>query len=86
VALYQSYCAPCTDHLQGFVNGEGAPSFSGHSVLGYCATTQSAQAPNHLERLYSAAGSDHFMTADETEKQGAVTTGYVLETAACWIP
>ena len=85
VPLYQSYCAPCTDHLQSTTNGEGSPTYAGHAVLGYCASQQSTQAPVKLQRLWNPDNSDHFVTRDVSEVTTATQSGYQVE-GHCWVP
>jgi hypothetical protein len=85
VPLYQSYCAACTDHLQGQSATEGQPSYSDHTLLGYCGAAQSADTPTLLQRVYSAERSDHFMTTSAEEVSAVQAIGYVLE-GTCWVP
>ena len=85
VPLWQTWCAPCTDHLQTLNAEEGAPIYSGAVLLGYCSKVKTPQAPRELRRLNSAAGSDHFVSADPAEWQSAAAQGYAGE-GRCWIP
>jgi hypothetical protein len=84
VPLYQSYCASCTDHLQGTQAQEGAPLYGGHTVLGYCYPGQKAEAPVELRRLYKAAASDHFVSASQAEIDALTAEGWLME-GGCWI-
>ncbi|MDP6945733.1 MAG: Ig-like domain-containing protein, partial [Myxococcota bacterium] len=83
--LYQSYCEPCTDHLQGLVANEGAPGYSGHAIIGYCSPNETPNTPNYIQRVYSAEQSDHFMTANQAEVEAVQALGFVLE-GGCWGP
>lgn len=85
VPVYQRYCSSCTDHMPTLDPTEGTPSYSGADVLGYCAQQPSAWAKTMLTRLYSAAGSDHFLTASAAEVSAAAAVGYVAEWS-CWGP
>ncbi len=83
VPIYQRYCAACTDHMPSLDPNEGAPDYTGAEVLGYCSPQPTAWAPTKLTRIYSAAASDHFLTADPAEVAGAA--GYAAEWS-CWGP
>ncbi len=85
VPVYQRYCASCTDHMPTLDPTEGGPSYNGSELLGYCATQPSAWAKTKLTRLYSAAGSDHFLTASAAEVTAAAAVGYAAEWS-CWGP
>jgi hypothetical protein len=84
-ALYQRYCADCTDHMPSLDANEGSPTYTGADLLGYCASQPSEWAKTKLTRLYSAKGSDHFLTASDAEVQAAAAVGYVAEWS-CWGP
>ena len=85
VPLWQTWCAPCTDHMQT-VNAEGgAPLYSGALLLGYCSKIKTTQAPRELRRLNSAEASDNFVSADPAEVEAAAAQGYAAE-GRCWIP
>ena len=83
--LYQSYCAPCTDHLQGMVDDEGAPSYTGHTILGYCSPSETPKTPTYLARVYKEESSDHFVLTSPEEIAAVQELGYVLE-GGCWVP
>ena len=83
--LYQSYCAACTDHLQGTSPNEGAPAYTGHTLLGYVGSAEGALTPNPLQRVYGAAQSDHFVTGNADEVNALQSSGYALE-ALFWTP
>ena len=85
VALWQTWCAPCTDHLQTFNAEEGAPLYSSPVLLGYCSRVKTQQASRELRRLSSGPASDHLMSADPAEWTAAAAQGYVSE-GRCWIP
>ncbi len=85
VPLYQRYCASCTDHMPALDPNEGTPDYTGAEVLGYCALSPTPWAKTQLTRLYGAAGSDHFMTADPAEIVATGASGYVPEWS-CWGP
>ena len=85
VAVYQSWCAACTDHMPSTDPTEGAPDYADPALLGYCSSTQSAEAPKEIRRLYSAAATDHFLTSDPNEWDSAQGLGYALEWG-CWGP
>jgi hypothetical protein len=83
--LWQSWCGPCTDHLQSLDAEEGAPLYSGAVLLGYCSRVRTDRATRELRRFNSATGSDHFVSADPAEWQTAAAQGYTPE-GRCWIP
>lgn len=86
VPLWQLWCASCTNHLQSTSATEGAPSYGGAELLGWCAAQASPTASRPLRRLYSAAASDHFASASEAEWAAAQALGYVLEGVLCYVP
>ena len=86
VPLHQLYCAACFDHLQSTDGNEGAPAFQDEGVLGYCSSAPIPEAGKELRRLYSAAASDHFVSASPQEWNEAQASGYVLEGTVCYVP
>jgi hypothetical protein len=82
---YQVYCAACTDHMPTLSPTEGAPSYGGAVLLGYCSANQTAQAPKYMRRLWRASSSDHFATSDPAEWAAAQAAGYTLE-SGCYVP
>jgi hypothetical protein len=85
VPLWQSWCEPCTDHLQARDSAEGAPVYTDPVLLGYCSAVPTGQAPRELRRLYSVEASDHYVSADPAEWNSAAGQGYVGE-GRCWVP
>jgi hypothetical protein len=86
IPLYQSYCAPCTDHLQAVNPAEGAPAFADPEILGYCTPGETAATPHPLRRLYNSAESDHFVSSSTAEWESAQADGYAWEGILCWAP
>jgi hypothetical protein len=84
--LYQSFCASCFDHLQTINSGEGAPSYVGPVVLGYCATSPTGEASKELRRVFNEPKQDHFVTKDEQELSSLEALGYTLEGVLCYVP
>ena len=84
-ALWQTWCAPCTDHMQTLNADEGAPIYSGAQLLGYCSKARTSQAPRELRRLNSSDASDHFVSVDPAEWEAAGAQGYQAE-GRCWVP
>jgi hypothetical protein len=85
VPLWQTWCAPCTDHLQTLDPEEGVPLYSGAVLLGYCSKVKTPQASRDLLRMNSAEASDHLVSADPAEREALAARGYVGE-GRCWIP
>jgi hypothetical protein len=89
VPLYR-LAHPAGDHFYTASRGEAfAAARAGYvheGVAGSCYPAAGV-GTRPLYRLYSAAGHDHFYTADPAERDLAVTThGYADEGIACWIP
>jgi hypothetical protein len=86
VALYQVWCAGCTDHMPTTDPVEGAPAYGQPELLGWCYPDARAEASNELRRLNSAAESNHFASTSPAEWAATQAIGYVLEGRLCFAP
>lgn len=86
VPVYQSYCGPCTDHLQTLTATEASPTYGDPQVLGYCSPTQTGDTPHELRRLYLPKRTDHMASTNQDEWAAATAGGWELESTLCWTP
>ena len=86
VPFFQSYCESCTDHMAYIDPADISSAFEQQTLLGYCSTAKTGEAPTALMRLFNPQVTDHLVTASGAEASLLTDLGFIDQGVLCYGP